>query len=248
MTIDRLRFEIKLRWNALNSNQKQDFPDAYLDDIINNSIEDYVEMFYTGTNPKKFNIGFEVTQQRIDMLSTLVVPFKAATGVLVQTNIYKVDLGVLNPDYRHFLRGSVIAVSCDNKRIPIEIVRHNDIDKKLLDENTKPSLKWLRALGTFKQEGDGTALYIYTDSNFTATSVELEYLRNPVKVYSGGYDTLEFLFGDLTKPKIGDPKIECDLPENYHNILVDIAIQNISRIFRDPNMLELLEQKLVKNT
>ncbi len=248
MTTDRLRFEIKLRWNKLNSNHKKDFYDSYLDDILNNAVHDYVEMFYTGSNPNKYNIGFEVTQQRIDMLSTLVVPSQTVVGVLVEPNVYKFDLSTLDPAYKHFLRGSVIVESCDNLKIPITIVRHNDLDVKLISENTKPSLKWKRCLGTFKQEGTGTALYIYTDSNFTATTFELEYLRKPAKIFSGTYDTLEYTYGDLTAPSNGDPAIQCDLPEDYHTILVEIAVQIIARILQDPNTLTLSEDKLLKTT
>lgn len=76
MTIERLHQEIKFRWNKMNSNHKKDFFPELLDDAINKTIEDYVEIFYSGANPKHYNFGFEVNQQMIDMLRTLVVPEK----------------------------------------------------------------------------------------------------------------------------------------------------------------------------
>ncbi len=112
MTTDRIRHEIKLRWNKINSNHKKDFPDAYLDDIVNDTINDYIEIFYSGNNSKKYKLGFEVTQQRIDMLSTLVVPFKSAATTLVSPTIYKLELSSLDPQYKHFVRARVIAPEC----------------------------------------------------------------------------------------------------------------------------------------
>lgn len=245
MTIDRLRTEIKLRWNKLNSNHKQDFPDAYLDDIINNATHEYVEMFYSGNNPNKFDVGFEVTQQRTDMLSTLVVPHKAATGVLVSTGIYKVDLNALTPKYRHFLRGKVNATNCGSSvSIPIDLIRHNDFDYKIKDENTKPSLKWRRCLGLIKQDG----LYLYTANEFPATSVELEYLKQPVKVFSSTYNSLEYINGDLTAYKTGDPKVTSDLPDTYHTLLVDLAVQLIGRYLQDDKTIILAENFINKTT
>ncbi len=250
MIIERMRHELKLRWNKLNSNHKKDFPDAYVDDILNQAIDEYIEMFYSGHNGKKFNIGFEVTQQRIDMLSTLVVPHKTVTLTLVSPNIYKINLGSLTPKYRHFLRGSVIAANCGNRKIPINIIRHNDLDHKLYDENTKPSLKWNRALGLIKSETStvNSALYIYTDSNFTATTCEIEYLRKPAIVFSGGYDSLEYLNGLDTGYTSASPKVHCDLPADFHTLVVDIAVQIIARILEDNNKNILIEEKLLKTT
>ena len=59
MTIDRIHQEIKARWNKLNSNHKPDFSPAYLDDCINKSQEDFVDIFYSGNNSKQYKFGFE---------------------------------------------------------------------------------------------------------------------------------------------------------------------------------------------
>lgn len=248
MKIARMRHEIKLRWNKINSNHKKDLPDAYLDDIINDSIHEYVEIFYSGQNPKKYNLGFEVTQQRIDMLSTLVVPDNSSvTATHVSGNKYTYQLDDLNPTYGHFLRGSVIVESCDNLSIPIYIIRHNDFDTKIGDENTKPSLKWRRSLGLIKGDTDGgQVLYVYTDDNFTATNLKIEYLKKPRKVFSGGYDSYEYLLGDTTAPSSSDTPIDCDLPELYHTLVVDIAVQNIARMLEDINKIQITEEKIFK--
>jgi hypothetical protein len=245
MTIDRMRSEIKLRWNKLNSNHKTDFPNAYLDDIINDAISEYVEIFYSGNNSKKYKIGFEVTQQRIDMLSTLVSS-KLFTANKIFDNVYIVNIGNPLHKYRHFLRGSFGI--CD-KNIIIDVIRHNDFDYKMKDENIKPSLKWGRAIGLFKRAVLETDLYIYTDYNDTDTlSVSIDYLRNPAKVFSSGYDSIEYLNGDTTAYKTADPKVNCDLPETYHTLIVDIAVQLIAGILEDNNKFAISEDKILKIT
>lgn len=254
MTIDRMRFEIKLRWNKMNSNHKKNLPDAYLDDIINDAINEYVEMFYSGGNPKQFNIGFEVTQQRIDMLSTLVVPHHSVTANKISPSIYRIKFETLNPKYRHFLRGNITIPNCDGVTIPINIIRHNDLDTKLTDANTKPSLLWKRCLGLFKQDISATdvnsSLFLYTPSEVTATNLtcEIEYLRKPVKVFSSGYNSLEYLNGDTSAYKSSDSKVNCDLPEDYHTVVVDIAVQMIARMLEDNNKNLITEEKIFKNT
>lgn len=239
MTIDRMRHEIKLRWNKLNSNHKKDFPDAYLDDIINDAINEYIEIFYSGNNSKKYRIGFEVTQQRIDMLSTLVVPHKSVATTQVVPNVFKIDLNSLTPKYKHFLRASF--TDC-NKRIKVDMIRHNDFDVKMMDENTKPSIKWGRALAEIKSGTNGSDMYIYSDTT-TVPTLDFEYLKKPAKVFSSGYDSLEYINGDNTAYTQTSPKVHCDLPEDYHTIVVDIAVQNIAGILEDNQKFAFSENK-----
>ena len=239
MVISRMHYEIKFRYNKLNSNHKEDFFPQELDDAINKVTDDYVEIFYSGNSYKEYKFGFEVTQQRMDMLSTLVVPEKTVSPTLVRTNLYKIATSTLVPSYRHYLNsGWVIAEGCSD-RIPITIIRHNDLNKKLLDDYQNPSLQWRRCLGVFKSDG----LYLYTD--YVITSVIIEYLKNPVKVYSGGYDSLEYIQGDTSAYHTGDPIVNSDLPVQYHDILVDMVVQYLSRLHEDTNKFNLSKEQVL---
>ena len=240
MVISRLHYEIKFRYNKLNSNHKPDLLPAQIDDAINKASDDYVEIFYSGNNTKEYRLGFEVTQQRDDMLSTLVVPEKTLAPTLVRTNLYKVSTNI-TPSYRHFLKGTVVATGCSNT-IPITIVRHNDLDNLLADTNQKPSLKWCRCLGVFKSDG----LYLYTD--YVITSVIIEYLSNPVKVFSGNYDSLEYISGDTSAYKIGDPIVQSNLPSTFHDLLVDMTVQYLARTLEDTNKFNLQKEQILSKT
>lgn len=245
MTIERLHQEIKFRWNKVNSNHKKDFPSAYLDDAINKASEDYVEIFYSGNNSKQYKFGFEVNQQRIDMLHTLVARdgngrVLTYLATLIGTDEYLVDLSTFDPKYRHFLRAEVVPVECSTKKIPVQIIRLNDLDTKLADHNTQPSLLWNRCLGSIKNN----TLILYT-KDYTISNCQIEYLTNPVKVFSGGYDSLEYLNGDTSAYQSGSNKVTSNLPEQYHDLLVDMVVQYISATLEDINKFQLQEKQIL---
>ena len=239
MNIERIHQEIKFRWNKLNSNHEEDFPAAYLDDAINKVVDDYIEIFYSGNNSKKYKFGFEVNQQRIDMLESVVKSEVTYSAQLLSQNRYAVDLSVFNPSYRHFLRGFVIPTNCLSKRIPITIVRLNDLDTKLEDANTKPSLSWNRCLGTIKEN----KIFLYTD--YPITEITLDYIINPVKVFSGGYDSLEFINGDTASYQSGSPKVQLPISESYHNLIVDMVVQYLSYVLENNNKVNLINEQII---
>ena len=241
MTIERLHQEIKFRWNKMNSNHKKDFPSAFIDDAINKVTDDYIEIFYSGNLSKEYKFGFEVTQARIDMLQTLIEPEKTQAATLISTGKYKINLLELNPTYRHFLRAVVSPIECPTKNIPVTIVRLNDLDVKLADKNTQPSLIWNRCLGSIKKN----TLELYT-KGYTISSVKIEYLRNPVKVFYGGYDSLEFEMGDTAAYSTASPKVTSDLPSQYHDLLVDMVVQYLARVLEDENKFNL-QKELILN-
>ena len=239
MTIERIHQEIKTRWNKLDSNHKKNLPTPLIDDCINKATDDFIEIFYAGS-PKNYRLGFEVTQQRIDMLQSLVVPEKSYPVTLSSIDVYTLDLNTLDPKYRHFLRAYVIPTNCPSKKIPITIIRSNDLDVKLIDHNTKPSLTWNRCLGSIKNNN----LVLYTN-NYQLDNVVFEYLRQPAKVFFGGYDTVEYMAGDTSAYNQTSPQVTSDLHESYHDLLIDLTVQYIARILEDNNKLQLQQDQIL---
>lgn len=230
MIIERLHIEVKLRWNKLNSNHKQDLFPAELDDALNKAQEDLVEILYSGNNSKQYRFGFEVTQARIDMLSNLVKQV-SITPTLVESNVYDI---LLPTDYKHFL--SAAAKPCNSV---LRIVRHNDLTTKLADENTKPSIKWNRILGVFQK----SKIRTYTAAPIT--SLDLIYLKQPTKMFIGGYDTLEFQSGVSTAPSSVSPKQECELNETTQEMLIDMTVEYLARCFEDNNKIQIQKDLLL---
>ncbi len=247
MNIQRMHSEIKLRYNKFNTNQKPDLPTAFIDDFINDAQDDFLHICYSGNNYKRYKLGFEVTQQRIDMLSSMVIAEEDSAFVsLIKPGIYKFNLTSLDHPYRHHVAVHV-TTSCG--RIECIPVRHQDLDSDLRNENTKPSAVWRRCLFVQASDGNGTftkdsALYFYTGGEFTISSVTISYIKEPPKVFYGGYNTLEFILGDTQKPGIGDPPQNCEFPEISHSSIVEIAVQSIARTLEDTQGIQITEDKI----
>jgi len=239
MIIQRMHHEVKLRGNKIDSNHFKDLPTAFIDDFINEAQNEFKEICYSGNNLKKYKLGFELTQQRIDLLSPLVIEDEVLSATSISDGVYQIDLTTLTENYDHFLRGHIIS---DCGRIPITIERHNELDVILRDQNRKPSLKWKRCVGTFSNV---STITLYTNDEYAIDDVYITYLKKPRKVYYGGYDSLEYLSGDLTSPNTGDSPINSEFSDGTAcSTIVDIATQLIARSLKDPNTLQLVEDKI----
>lgn len=252
MNIARMHAEIKLRFNKLNSNFKQDLPPAYIDDILNSVIFYYVENFYHGNaSSLKYKIGVEVTQQRIDMFANLVESPDQPLTVLSENttlNRYTFDLAELQPPYMHMLR--VFAIT-DCGVVNFKPSQHDDINVTLNDKLTKPSRGWKR--GVYKLVSSPTnsqksAIQVYTAGEYTISDLYIEYIRCPRKVFYGKYDTLEYKNGDETAPNKNSEPIDSDISDKYHDVIVDMAVQELARILGDANQYNTREDRILTAT
>lgn len=246
MDIKRMHSEIKLRYNKINSNDKQDFYTEYIDDFINDAQQEFLEICYSGNNAKRFKLGFEFTQQRIDMLSSLVMPEEDIAVSLFKTNIYRINLEDLVKDYRHYASGH-INTSCG--KVKLNVIRHSDLETMLENENTKPSNIWRRSLavetGNANTAGN-QSLLVYTGGKFNIDNATISYIKEPVKVFYGGYESLEFINGDTTAYNLTTPSINSELPEMSHTFIVDIAVQLIARSLEDLSKIQISEDKITR--
>lgn len=238
-----MHFEVKFRANKLDTQVLRDLPAAHIDRALNAATVDFVEGFYSGQSIVARNMGFEVTQQRTDMLSTLVVknpeqPDLAPVNFDATLNVYEVPFSNLVYPYVHILRVYVFT-DCDGVSLTnVQLVQHDDLNVILIDPLRRPSLKWRRciaAIGKTNNNIGESSLYVYTDGQFAVNSVRIEYIKRPVVVYYGGYNSLDGLY------TTGDPQVNSDLPEQYHSLLVDMTVQNLYRTL-------LVEQGVQINT
>lgn len=242
VNIFRAQHEVRFRLNKLNSNHKLDLPNAYIDDMLYEALLDYIEIFYSGNNRKAYNLGFEVTQQRIDMLSNFVVPFTITTSIETAELGYKKYEFNLSKNYLHHVR-SLVTTSCGDKSIAIR--QHDDINNLLTDAYEHPNANWNRIIGTIKKSttDNNTSIFVYSDK--TVTKIYGEYLKRPQKPFSGNYDTLEYLNGDTTYPNSLSSIQHLDIQEQFADIVYDITVQNISGIISDYNHNQYLQQKVI---
>lgn len=239
-----MHHEVKLRGNKIDSNHYKDLPSAFIDDFLNEAQLEFKEICYSGRNGKRYQLGFEMTQQRIDLLADIVVFDESVTFDSIGNDIFKIVLSDLEHKYDHFVRGYVVT-NCE-VTIPITIETHNDLNEVLKDENRKPSAMWRRCIGAFGNN-DSTNLFIYTGGDFTIEEVYITYIKAPRKVFFGGYDSLEYLYGDEDAYASGDSPVDSEfLNQTACSLIVDIAVQLINRSLENPNSLQLVEDKITR--
>lgn len=244
MIIELWHYNFKLRYNKIDSQHKKDLNPAEIDEILNDAIKIWVEQQYSGNNNKK--VGAEVIQQKTDNLSSLLIQYPyqpIITTTIHNDNIYEFPLsttkGLIHP-YLHIMRVYGKIKNCSEK-INVELVKHNDINFILTDPFRKPSNGvFKRLIGTFgksSQTNIESSIFIYTD-NFEIDGIYPEYYKKPALVSIGGYKDIN---NNLKT------KVECDLPESFHTQIIDIAVQEVSRILEDINKFQLVSQKQLIN-
>ena len=235
MKVEELHFEFKRRWDKQANNHRKGFTDVEIDQTLNSAVNEYMYIFGTGRNPKNYDVGFEVNQQMIDMLQTLVVSYPE-TGTINSIDVdSNIDYANLPNDYRYLVSAFAVDHICGDEGITIE--KHGDLSSVLKNFHRKANRKFRNIPGTIRAD----KLYMYHNGVFDIQSVKLTYIKDPAKICIGTYK--EITTAENTNPPT-KPKQECYLTVDYHDILVDIAVQETSRIYLNTNRYQLGKDKL----
>ena len=240
INIDFLHFKLEQGYNKLSNNHQKYLTDVEKDEVLNTAIFEYLEIFIHGRNPKNFNIGFEVTQQRIDMLHTLVVSypeFPKQELTLIDDKIFYYEFP---KDYRSYRSARVFEVGCDIA-YDVNIEQHGDLATARRSFHRRTSKRFQYIIGTIRNN----RLYLYPEDELTPSKLELTYIRKPSKVCKGTYPSLENRNRDNPPLQL---KQDCDLPEEYVDIIVSIAVQELARRFSDGNTKNIQTDKLINLT
>lgn len=240
INIDFLHFKLEQGYNKLSNNHQKYLTDVEKDEVLNTAIFEYLEIFIHGRNPKNFNIGFEVTQQRIDMLHTLVVSypeFPKQELTLIDDKIFYYEFP---KDYRSYRSARVFEVRCDIA-YDVNIEQHGDLATARRSFHRRTSKRFQYIIGTIRNN----RLYLYPEDELNPSKLELTYIRKPAKVCKGTYPSLENR--NRNNPPL-QLKQDCDLPEEYVDIIVSIAVQELARRFSDGNTKNIQTDKLINLT
>lgn len=254
MSIQRRHLQWKQKFNKLDSNHRKDFTPMEIDDSLNEAQLLFVEAVYSGKQIQGFPFGFEVTQQRMDILSNLVVSSieqPPLTPVASSMNIYEYDLNDLEYSYMHAIRIYISNDGCPP--FEVHLVQHDDLNKYLKSENWKPSSKWKRALATISKSSTSntnSSLIVYSD--LTNPEVQIEYIKLPKNVFFGNYDTLEYWDCDQIPgadcsqyySNISAPQ-DLQFPDWVNNLIVDLAVLETYRNLLDQQGLQLFKDKII---
>lgn len=248
MTIQELHYDFKYKIDKIDSLQRENFLPAEIDWILNEAIKIIVKQRFGISNSKR--LGFEGNQKRIQDLKTLQI--KCPTSIqpavipsVVSTGVYELKLTDLAYDFLFLTRvtAKIAKTGCGSKIARVKELQHDDLNDVLLaNPFYKPSFEWAELpvnFGRTDQVADSKgSMYFYTLGEFTIQEIYPEYLKFPNKISIGGYTYLD-----------GTPAVqtECDLPEELHSEIVDLAVSEAARIISDPNFLQIKQAKLAIN-
>jgi len=246
MLVEALHYRFNLMWDENYSHINKTFSAAETDTYLSVGVNELTEILYSGNNLKKYKLGFEVTQQRIDMLSTLVVgqpeqPAINPTNFNSDLNLYEFDFVDLIEPYKHLLKVRGKIKKCDDL-FNVVIKQHDDLNRMLGDANQGCSLKWRRALAEIKRSSNPEtekSLYVYTEGKFEVDSVYIEFLKRPSEICLGNYRDMPTI--DNPNPGL-KPRSECDLPEDVHDLVVQVAVQVAARALTNVAKMQIAEK------
>jgi len=208
MNIKEMHYDFKRKFNKVDSQQNRNFLVPEIDQYLNEA-EDIFKK--TIAQPRfRTKLGFESSQRSIDDIRSIVV-----------TDCYDIEddlLYILTDDYQYFIRGRVTIgrEGCTDRVVPLRIMEHDDEFEE--DVYTKSSFEWKRMNGLFNSDG----IQLHTDGTFTINTVCVTYIRktqfmhNAEAFRTGGYA----LPSGVALTGFSD----CELPENTHREIVDIAV------------------------
>jgi hypothetical protein len=217
MDIRAMHYDLKVKLNKVDSQQYRNLKVPEIDWVLNEAQEIFIK---TIAEPRTKNgFGFEVNQRSIDDIRTLVInnltPLPAVIYNVVD-NSYQCNLP---ENYLFYVSGYACLSKgeCDGVRARLLIKQHDDMHEESPFDSS--SFEWREVNVRFFEDG----LRVFSDGTFIVESIcEFNYIRKPAYIqnaqdYVGGTYNLP----DGTVLTLSQ---DCELPEQTHREIVDIAV------------------------
>lgn len=244
MLIERIRSEFKRRVNKFDSNHSKDYPNAFIDDLFNMKQLEFIDAIVEPNPSKTSKLGIEANTLSIDLISNIV----KENIYISPYKVYQDRVEFLLPtDYYHILN---LKVDTDcGVFLNTKYVKQGSLNAYLTDDNTKPSKKWKRTIFNIAQSKKSTldsSLYVYKE-NFQINGIYISYVQEPIKVFSGGYDSLDFITGDKNAYSASTTKVDSTLLDTTCNYIIDTMVLEIHQNLENQIGFGLTQQKTNKN-
>lgn len=230
MTISEMHRAVKLGLDKTEGLTYPAFEPEELDFWLNEAIDRFIKMRYSGTNPK--GESFEQSQKRIDDLRTLVKeivltpeisPATEADGgytLSFKPNSYHINAADFPADYMLFLNDEVSItfnhevtnISTTLRTYPV-VCTSDTYSTRVNDPYSEHRLhlSTARPLRLFSSKG----IELVTDGQYSISSYFLKYLRKPTTVAIG-------------------TGTGCDLPEHTHREIVLLTVKILTENIESP--------------
>lgn len=214
MNIKEMQYDIKFKLNKVDSEQYRNLRVPELDWVLNEACEIFIKSIAEPRVPNY--LGFETSQRTIDDIRTIVVNDKILTPTEIDNKTYS---ATLPQDYMFFISANVVIQKpgC-SERIARAIVRqHDDVfETSPFDDS---SFEWKEVNIRFYEDG----IKVFTDGTFKVLEVKLNYIRKHAYIHNA-QDFLPTGSYKLPSGVVLTGIQNCELPEQTHREIVDIAV------------------------
>lgn len=218
MTIKDMHYDFKVKFNKIDSQQNKNLIIPEIDWLLNEAQNIFIDIV---AQPRVANhLGFETSQKTIDDIRTLVTqncdePQLNEGKELLPKNGKEF---YLPDDYRYFVRGYAYLEkgNCNNAKARLYIQQHDDEFEESPFNNS--SFEWREVNGIFRDD----KIVLYGDDTFYIEKLCIDYIRIPKYIHNAE----DYKSGEYNLPN-GDTLTmtqDCELPEQTHREIVDIAV------------------------
>lgn len=208
MTSREMHYDFKVKINKVDSQTYRGLRVPEIDWALNAAEEIFIKMVAF----PRFNtqLGFEKVQRNTDNIRTIVV----SSGDLALVG----NVVALPVDYWHYVGGTVLMTkqNCNATPGQIKIRQHDDeFESSPFD---KSSFEWRTVNAVF----DSAGLRFYTDGTFVIDTCNFDYVRRTAYIHNA-QDTSGGTYNLPSGVALAGFQ-NCELPEETHREIVDIAV------------------------
>ena len=238
MTVEEMHYEFTARFNSQSSEQQKSYLIPEVDNLLNIAQEVFIN---SKVYPRFSQIGsaVESTNRIIDDLRTIMTTKDviATNGVVVLNSLIIYGGITPAPELKYFI-SAIAIVKCDgcDEGVAMKVNVHRHYDNLLSNSLYNTSYAWREIIGVIE---DNSLKLDLNDKNktlpLTCTQVKLSYIRKPLRISNaanfGSGGNIGYYIDNVT---LLNTNQNCELPENTHNEIVDLAVvlaaRNVSSI------------------
>lgn len=230
MSVKNMHYDFKKKINKVDSQQYRNLLVPEIDWALNEAMRIFIDMV---AEPRiQTMLGFEKNQKSIDDIRTIVIQDYCSSSIVDNTI-------PIPEDYLYFINGYALATKngCENKKLRLYLQQHDDEFEE--DIFFKSSFGWRFINGNFYKEG----IRLYP-TDFTVNKGCISYIKRPAYIHNAE----DFRGGTY---KLPDGTVftgfqDCELPQQTHREIVDLAVMIASGELSIPNY-EIHRAKVAMN-
>ena len=183
------------------------------------------------------NIRKEGTEQSTGLIDDLRILLKSVSPQPINKKTFAEV--TLPADYMYYVRTDVHAKSdcCPERRMTVYEVEEANMGLLLTSDTKGPSWEWAETLSTLV----GDKLRVYTNDEFTITSLDLLYYRKPAYVAFNGCV-------DPSTGTVNTRDVVCEFKDDIAEILVDEAASILAGDIESLTQYQRLTQEVQNNS